>query len=95
VWGAFRLTTFAANDGAVEGKHTVTVTKTTVAAPTVKQAPVESTAYIPPEIVDTVNQPIVAPKGDIPTKYASATTSGLIAVVNKDGANEINLDLTD
>ncbi|MEK6261317.1 MAG: hypothetical protein AABP62_22175 [Planctomycetota bacterium] len=93
--GAFRLTTFAANDGAVEGKHTVTIVKTTVAAPTVKQAPIESKDYIPPPIEDTSNLPVVLPKSEFPTKYASATTSGLIAVVNKDGANEITLDLTD
>ena len=93
--GAFRLTTFGPNDGAMAGKHSITVTKGAAAAPAVKLAPVESKDYAPPAIVDT--EPVVAVPvaGEIPLKYSIGTTSGLMAVVEKGAKNDFPLELTD
>ncbi len=90
--GAYQLTTFGSNDGAVPGKQSVTISKPT-AAPSEPEAPVESEAYVPPGY----GPPPKAQKtgNEIPAKYAQAATSGLVAVVNEDGENEINFELKD
>lgn len=97
--GKFKLSTFGVNDGAIAGKHTVTVLKSkTAAAPAKKVADTFSPDYEPPKPVTESDPAFNAPtveKGDIPSKYADAKTSGLIAVVNTDTANEIKLELED
>ncbi len=95
--GVFRLTTYGPNDGAMAGKHSITVTKGAVVAPAVKLAPVESKDYAPPAIVDTGTEPVVAVplEGELPIKYSQGATSGLIAVVEKGVKNDFPLELTD
>ena len=95
--GVFRLTTYGPNDGAMAGKHSITVTKGAVAPPAVKLAPVESKDYAPPAIVDTGTEPVVAApvEGELPTKYSLGATSGLMAVVEKGAKNDFPLELTD
>ena len=95
--GVFRLTTYGPNDGAMAGKHSITITKAPPAAPAVKLAPVESKDYAPPAIIDTGIEPVVAVavEGEIPLKYSLGTTSGLMAVVEKGAKNDFTLDLTD
>lgn len=90
--GEYQLTTFSANDGAVAGKHVVTIAKYAAPAAASEVAPVESEAYVPP----TMNQSTDPPKADagLPEKYASQETSGLIAVVNADAPNKIDFTLT-
>lgn len=83
--GVYNLTTFSANDGAVEGKHSVTIKQLPVATTPVPIASTETDAYVPPE-QDQSTDP-VAPKSTLPANYGDAATSGLIAVVSKDGEN--------
>lgn len=91
--GEYKLTTFSANDGAVEGQQIVTIAKTPPPAAPSSAAPIDSAAYEPPKVGESTELP--PPKSDIPTKYASQETSGLTAIVNKEGANEANFELTD
>jgi hypothetical protein len=89
--GKFNLSTFALNDGAVEGSHVVTVAKVTAPPPTTTPAaPLESEEYVPPGIGEST-QP-EAPKSELPEQYADPETSGLTANVQA-GPNEISFDL--
>jgi hypothetical protein len=88
--GEYQLTTFNANDGAVEGKHDVTIVEIPPIASTPAIADVNTDAYQPPGIgQDTMP----APKSSLPQKYADPSTSGLFGVVNKDGENVCDFDL--
>jgi hypothetical protein len=81
--GKFTLTTFLPGDGAVPGKHQVTVVKAEeVGHPTAKTAP-------------PVFRPGGAPhpRSLIPPKYGNLATSGLTAEVSEAGDNEVVLDL--
>ena len=91
--GEYKLTTFSSNDGAVKGKHGVTIVKfqAPVEAPPV--ADVESEAYEPPG--EGMSTDPVKPKTDLPEKYSKEATSGLIAVVNADAPNTIDFELED
>lgn len=91
--GEYQLTTFSANDGAVAGKHVVTITKIESAPPTTEAAPIESEAYVPPGLGESTEPP--KPKSTFPEKFGKQDTSGLIAVVNADAPNKINFELTD
>jgi hypothetical protein len=92
--GEYQLTTFSANDGAVAGKHVVTIVKIETPLPTTPEASIESEAYDPPELGESTAPPVV--KSAFPEKYGSATTSGLVAVVSADTPNEnVDFKLTD
>jgi hypothetical protein len=91
--GRFRLTTYSSNDGAVAGKHAVTVSKHETPPPT-KVADTQDTAYVPPGFNESTDP--APPKNLIPTKYADTKTTDLIVVVNADSNNsEVVLDLKD
>ncbi len=91
--GEYQLTTFAANDGAVAGKQDVSVVHVPPIPSTPALPSVEDTSYQPPGIgQSTMPAP---PKSKVPAKYADAATSGLIAVVNEDNDNVVNLELTE
>jgi len=89
--GKYRLMTYAPKDGAVEGKQIVTVAKTEVPAQVPTIAPLESEAYVPPGLGKSTEPP--KPKSLLPAKYASQATSGLMAVVNKEGPNTYDFAL--
>ncbi len=89
--GVYKLTTFSSNDGAVDGKHSVTVQQAPPSKPAAPVASVETDQYVPPEM-DLSTDPI-APKSTLPAMYSDPVTSGLIAVVNKDGENVIDFPL--
>jgi hypothetical protein len=91
--GEYKLTTFGSNDGAVEGKQTVLISKSLPPVPTKPEASIDSPDYVPPGYGPEPAPP--KPRNEIPAKYAAAETSGLIAVVNSDGHNECNFELTD
>ncbi|MEQ9411834.1 MAG: carboxypeptidase-like regulatory domain-containing protein [Fuerstiella sp.] len=93
--GEYRLTTFSSNDGAVDGKAAVSILKFVDTAPTVPEPDIESEAYVPPGYGKKKPAADARPKMEIPDRYASQTTSGLIAVVAPDGTNTINFELTD
>lgn len=89
--GKFTLSTFALNDGAVEGSHVVTVAKVTPPPPSTPVAPLESEDYVPPGFGEST-QP-EAPKSELPEQYANPETSELTANVQAAGPNEVNFDL--
>lgn len=91
--GVYHLTTFNVNDGAVEGKQTVTITKLIAPPPTTPEPDVESEAYIPPGF-GPEPKPIKV-EGAIPMKHADAATTGLIAVVATEGENVFDFELKD
>lgn len=91
--GEYRLTTYSGNDGAVEGKQSVMIMKSLPPVATAPVADTESPEYIPPGFGPA--PPPEPPKNEIPAKYAAAETSGLIAIVNPDGDNEVNFELKD
>ncbi len=80
--GSFRLTTFAADDGAVLGTHAVTVTK---AAPA---------AAMNASDMATGKADATPVKDPLPAKYADAKTTTLKFEV-KSGKNTAPLELTD
>lgn len=91
--GKFRVTTFVPNDGAVAGKHIITVVKMLAAEPTVV-APVEDTAYQPPGLNQSTDAKPA--KNLIPAKYASDKTTDLFATITADNNNpEVKLELKD
>ena len=91
--GEYQLTTYTSFDGAVPGKHSVSIIHT----PPVANMPVsvssEDPAYVPPAIGQSTLPP--APKSNVPAKYADPATSGLIAVVNEDNENVVDFELTE
>jgi len=89
--GEYKLTTFNANDGAVAGKHDISVVDIPPVASTPAIASVDSAEYQPPKIgEDTMPKP----KSSLPQRYADVATSGLFGVVNEDGENVVDLELT-
>ncbi len=92
--GTFKLTTYGASDGAVAGKHVVTVAKVEAQTDSAPVADINSTSYEPPK-ANQSTQP-VAPKNLIPLRYISVKTSDLTVVVNEDNSNTgIELELKD
>jgi hypothetical protein len=88
--GEYQLTTFTANDGALEGKHEVTIVEIPPIASTPALPDIETEAYQPPGVGEDT---MPAPKSSLNARYADPSTSGLIAVVNKDGENVVDFDL--
>lgn len=89
--GSYLLTTYAANDGAVEGKHAVKISLVPPPPQTPAFVDIESADYVPPGVGMSTEPP--APKSTLPQMYADFATSGLIAVVNTDAENVIDFDL--
>ena len=78
--GNFTLSTFDPGDGAVPGKHTVTVTD----AGTAPAAAGEEDYSMPDESA-----------GRFPAKYADPAESGFTATVEKGKENDFTFDMTD
>jgi hypothetical protein len=78
--GAFRLTTFAADDGAPPGSYKVTV------------APGSMAREIEPGVLAPMPEE-VASGSSIPTRYADPTKSDLMADVKESGTNRFTFEL--
>lgn len=89
--GEYRLTTFAPNDGAVEGPQAVTIVKLIVTPDKSPTASVTSTDYVPPGYGPST-QP-EKPKSELPERYGVPTTSGLTATIQAQALNKIDFDL--
>jgi hypothetical protein len=84
------MKTYEEDDGAVFGKHTVTITKVEMSStPGVDQ---DSPEYVPPELS---NAPPPTLKNAIPAKYGSPASSGLTAEVSDSGPSEFKFELAD
>lgn len=82
--GNFQLTTYSGNDGAVDGKHVVVVSKPDV-GPVVKGLDPEDPAYDP---IALSRMPPPRPKtSEFPARYTDVKKSDLIAVVTPDANN--------
>lgn len=81
--GNYRLTTYQPMDGALVGKHRVTITKQEL--PSLPETPSGSPSPTPPDSSD--------PHWLTPERYARAETSGLMAEV-KPGTNQFDFELT-
>ena len=84
--GEYQLTTFSSNDGAVAGKHVVTITKVEAPLPTAPEASIESDAYVPPGEGEAAAPPPA--QSAFPAKYGDKSTSGLVAVVSAETPND-------
>jgi hypothetical protein len=88
--GRYQLSTFASNDGAVLGTHTVTITVGVKGAPAMS-ADKPDAAYGAAMSKAASGAPMIGT--EIPGKYANPATSGLTAVVTSGGKNEFDFDL--
>lgn len=86
--GKAMMTTYASEDGAALGSHSVSVVKQEFDGVIKEEAPQESEDYNP----SPGASPLPKIKDLLPQKYALPTTSGLTAEV-KDGKNEVELNL--
>jgi hypothetical protein len=91
--GRYELMTFSSGDGAVAGKHLVTILQSGPSEPPPKIATTDSPDYQPPGLNQSTDPP--KPKGLLPTKYGDAKTSGLMAIVDAKGPNKHDFDLKD
>lgn len=94
--GRYTLTTFEAGDGAIAGRHKVTVSKydrpaTSSATGDAADAANEDVGDY--ETADSETDADLEPKNLLPPQYADPATSGFTADVTADGPNEFNFDL--
>ena len=96
--GEYKLSTFGPSDGALPGAYKISITKTTVVAPSPSALPQGviasgeiSDSYAPPTTSDSGAK--VANKNSLPVKYASEQTSGLIATVGESDKNVFDFEL--
>jgi hypothetical protein len=91
--GKYELTTFEENDGALPGKHSVTISMPVEGGdPGTAEDP--TAAYGDMMSQAASGQPVGAPEGTIPGKYGAAKTSGLTAEVTPGDTKPIDFDLS-
>jgi hypothetical protein len=99
--GEFKLSTFGPSDGALPGSYKVTITKTSgpppAASPALQPGVIASgdiaADYAPPSSNVGAASSGGTPKNALPAKYASDSTSGLIATVMENDNNKFDFDL--
>lgn len=100
--GEFKLSTFGPSDGAVAGDYKVTITKFASPPANAPQAPQPgviasgdiSDSYAPPSTSEGKGGAgSNANKNLLPAKYASDSSSGLIATVAENDSNKFDFDL--
>jgi len=87
--GRFALGTFAENDGAPPGEHTVTIAAANA------QAPVRSVTEAGYAQAQQAQKTASPPSSPLPVRYADVKTSELRATVSKAGPREFRFDLRD
>jgi hypothetical protein len=91
--GKYKLTTFAADDGAVPGDYKISLFKLegdkVAAAPAGQLASGELSEDYDPNVKPAT----AAPKHLLPAKFANGATSGLTAKVAESGENKFDFDL--
>ncbi|TWU17191.1 hypothetical protein Pla52o_53660 [Novipirellula galeiformis] len=87
--GQFELTTLKANDGAMPGSYTVTISKSEVDG--TEMSSEEARAYFEKH----GQPPTVSKKELLPVKYKRPDQSGLTAEVSVSGENQFPFDLTE
>ena len=94
--GKFQLSTFALNDGAVVGTHTITVMKDD---PSKGDGPSDDALLKDPNALAGQMEKMAEEadnfKGVLPQKYSAMSSSPLSETVSEDGANEFILQLSD
>jgi hypothetical protein len=90
--GRYQLTTFKPNDGAVVGKHTVTIVGP-AGTPAEAMSPTNPSAGYAKAMLGASAPKKTEQVGGVPAKYADPKTSELRADVTKGGPKEFNFDL--
>ncbi len=85
--GRFQLATYQPGDGAVPGKHTVTVSKTIEAGDTSVSLSMDEALENPQAQADSQNE--------LPARYADPATSPIELTVSADDANDFTIELTE
>ena len=93
--GAFKLTTFKTDDGAIPGDYAITVSKSekTTSQETDVAKGVYGADYGAMMDAAAKGTPIAEKDSDLPLKYSNAAESGLERSVAKDSVNEFQIDL--
>lgn len=90
--GAYQLSSFGSNDGAVPGEYKVKVTKFQGAggevAPGAVTGPVDDGGQHPENYVESAEDAAPA-ENELPASYADATTSGLSATVTENASQNV------
>lgn len=94
--GKFQLTSYDTNDGAIEGEHSITITKAAAVS--------DSSQITQANAMEMMKKNTGAMKGKLsdqkpemvlPAKYADAKTSGEKRTVKKGDSNDFKLELTE
>lgn len=98
--GEFALTTFDTNDGALVGEHKVTIAKRQGAATAELRSPLEQAAQSGGNMeayrqAMTQDRKDVKVENQLPGKYSSPDTSGLVRQVVEGEENKFTFDLTE
>lgn len=90
--GAYQLSTFGSNDGAVAGQYKVKVTKYKgqggAVAPGGVTGPIDDGGQHPADYVES-EADAAPPENELPANYADPTTSGLTATVTENASQNV------
>jgi len=91
--GKYQLSTFGENDGAVLGKHVVTISQSATGGGGAEMSAEDPSAAYGEAMAAAAAGEEVGGEGGIPARYGMRDTSKLEAQVTQDGPNEIDFPL--